>query len=156
MCNFKLFVGSLAVTLGAGLAPSFAAPPFGTFELIGQLRSNSATCGGPSYFVNTTGPCATLNQALQNASPGNNIVVIGGGAFGPIFLNGAKSIAGPEDKSLQIINSAAAPGCIGAAPGTCAASAAAAIEVNAGSTDQIKLGDIARERWQFRFGRHPY
>lgn len=142
MRKFKLLLGSLVVTLGAGLTPSLAAPPFGTFFVDPELGADLATCGGASLATPSTGPCLTLNQALQNASPGNNIIVTKGGAFGPIYLNGSMSIAGPEDRSLQIINSGAAPGCIGAAPGTCAASTTAAIEVNGVSTDQIKLKNL--------------
>ena len=48
MGKFKLFVGSLAIILGAGLSPSFAAPPFNTFYVDGQIGTDSATCGGPS------------------------------------------------------------------------------------------------------------
>jgi hypothetical protein len=141
MRKLTLLLGTVAVAVTMGAAPSWAAP-FNAFYVDAESGTDSGTCGGPSLAVVSTGPCATLNQALQNASPGNNIIVTKGGAFGPIYLTGSMAIAGPEDKSLQINNSAAAPGCIGAAPGTCAASTTAAIEVNAASTDQIKLKNL--------------
>jgi hypothetical protein len=141
MRKVGIFVGSVAVSLGLSFGPSIAAP-FGTFYVDAESGTDSGTCGGPSLATVATGPCATLNQALQNASPGNNIVAVHGGAFGPIFLTGQISITGADDKSLQIINSGAAPGCIGAAPGTCAASTTAAIQVAAGANDNIKLKDL--------------
>jgi len=141
MSMVKLLAASVAVTLGAGLAPSFAVP-FNTFYVDAENGTDSGTCGGASLQTASTGPCATLNQALQNAAAGNIIQVVRGGAFGPIFLNGTISINGPTDKSLIIVNSAAPPGCIGAAPGTCAASTTAGVEINAGSTDQVRLKDM--------------
>ena len=141
MRKLALLLGTVAVAGTMGAASSWAVP-FNTFYVDAESETHSATCGGPSLAVVSSGPCATLNQALQNASSGNNLLVTKGGAFGPIYLNGSIAISGPPDKSLVITNSGAAPGCIGAAPGTCAASTAAAIEVNAGSTDQIKLKDL--------------
>jgi hypothetical protein len=145
-----LFVNLLAVTLAAATVPSFAAPPFNDYYVDAENGTDgpsntNVTCGVVlANNANTppTGPCATLNHALAVSSPGSNILVVHGGAFGPIYLTGAISIIGPPDKSLQIINSGAGPGCIGAAPGTCAASTTAAIEIAAGSTDSIKLRNV--------------
>ena len=141
MRNLVLLLGTVAVAVTTGAASSWAVP-FNSFYVDAESGTDSATCGGPSLAVVSTGPCATLNQALQNATAGSNIIVTKGGAFGPIFLGAAISIAGPEDKSLQIINSGAAPGCIGGAPGTCAVGTPAAIEINAALTDQIKLKSL--------------
>jgi hypothetical protein len=141
MRKLALFMGSLAITLAAG-AGSSSAVPFNVVFVDGYAGFDSATCGAAPQTPGTTAPCATLNQALQNSSPGGSIVVVRGNAFGPIYLTGSISIQGPEDRSLQIINSGAAPGCIGAAPGTCAASTTAAVEINAASTDQIKLKNL--------------
>ena len=141
MSKIKLLTATVAITLGTGLTPSFAVP-FNTFYVDAENGADSATCGGVSLVTPSTGPCATLNRALENAAAGQNIVVVHGGAFGPIYLNGQISITGPDDKSLRIINNATAPGCIGAAPGTCAASTTAGIEVNAGSTDHIQLKNM--------------
>jgi hypothetical protein len=141
MRKLALFTGSLAIALAAG-AGSSSAVPFNVVFVDGYQGFDSATCGAAPQSPGTTAPCATLNQALQNSVVGGSIVVVRGDAFGPIYLTGSIAIQGPEDRSLQIINSGAAPGCIGAAPGTCAASTNAAIEVNAGSTDQIKLKNM--------------
>jgi hypothetical protein len=141
MRKLVLLLGTVAVAVTMGSASSRAVP-FNTFYVDAENGTDSATCGGPSLAVAATGPCGSLNQALQNASPGSSILVTTGGAFGPIYLTGSISIAGPEDRSLVITNSGAAPGCIGAAPGTCAASTTAAVEVNAALTDQIKLKNL--------------
>ena len=136
MSMIKLVAASAVMTLGGGLAPSFAAPPDNVFYVDGASGVDSGSCGA------STSPCLTLNVALQNASAGNTIEVVRGGAFGPIYLTGAIAIAGPADKSLFIVNSGAPPGCIGAAPGTCAPSTTAGVQINAGATDQIKLKDM--------------
>jgi hypothetical protein len=141
MRKLALFTGSLAVALAAGPGSS-SAVPFNVVFVDGYQGFDSATCGAAPQSPGSTAPCATLNQALQNSVVGGSIVVVRGGAFGPIYLTGSIAIQGPEDRSLEIINSGAAPGCIGAAPGTCAASTTAAVEVNAGSTDQIKLKNM--------------
>ena len=63
--------------------------------------------------------------------------------FGPIYLTTQVSITGPEDGSLNIVWNAVAPGCVGAAPGTCGLSTANyAVEVAAGASDGIKLKNV--------------
>jgi hypothetical protein len=141
MRKLALFTGSLVIALAAGTGSS-SAVPFNVVFVDAYAGFDSATCGAAPQTPGTTAPCATLNQALQNSVAGGSIVVVRGNAFGPIYLTGSIAIQGPEDRSLEIINSGAAPGCLGAAPGTCAASTTAAIEVNAGSTDQIKLKNL--------------
>jgi hypothetical protein len=138
MIKLALFVGALAVTLAAGAGPS-SAVPFNTVYVDAYTGFDSATCGAAPQSPGTTAPCATLNQALQNISPNGQIVVVHGNSFGPIYLTGPIAIIGPADSSLEILNSGAAPGCIGAAPGTCAASTTAGVEIAAGTSDVIKL-----------------
>lgn len=141
MRKLALFIGSLAVTLAAG-AGSSSALPFNVVYVDAYNGFDSATCGGAGQTPGTTAPCATLNQALQNSSPGGQIIVVHGNAFGPIYLTGSIAIVGPADSSFEIVNSGAAPGCIAAAAGTCAASTTAGVEIVAGTTDTIKLKDV--------------
>jgi hypothetical protein len=141
MRKLELFTGSLAIALAAG-AGSSSALPFNVVFVDAYQGFDSATCGAAPQSPGTTAPCATLNQALQNSVAGGSIVVVHGNAFGPIYLTGSIAISGPPDNSLQIVNSGAAPGCIGAAPGTCAATTTAGIEINAALTDQIKLKNL--------------
>jgi hypothetical protein len=141
MRKLALFLGSLAVTLAAATGSS-SAVPFNVVYVDGYQGFDSATCGGAPQSPGTTSPCATLNQALQNSSPGGQIVVVHGNAFGPIYLTGSIAIVGPADSSFEIVNSGAAPGCIGAAPGTCAASTTAGVEIAAGTSDVVKLKDV--------------
>jgi hypothetical protein len=141
MRKFALFTGSLVIALAAG-AGSSSALPFNVVFVDAYQGFDSATCGAAPQSPGSTAPCATLNQALQNSVVGGSIVVVHGNAFGPIYLTGSIAISGPPDNSLQIVNSGAAPGCIGAAPGTCAATTTAGIEVNAASTDQIKFKNL--------------
>jgi hypothetical protein len=142
MRKLALSIGSLAITLAAGAgSPSWAVATTVVF-VDAYLGFDSATCGAAASSPGTTAPCATLNQALQNSNPGGQIVVVRGNAFGPIYLTGSISIVGPADTSFQIVNSGAAPGCIGAAPGTCAASTTAGVEIVAGTNDTIKLKDV--------------
>jgi hypothetical protein len=141
MRKFALLLGSLAVALAAGAGPS-SALPFNVVFVDAYNGFDSATCGAAGETPGTTAPCATLNQALQNSTAGGQIVVVHGNAFGPIYLTGSISIVGPADTSFQIVNSGAAPGCIGAAAGTCAASTTAGVEIAAGTSDVIKLKDM--------------
>lgn len=141
MRKLALSIGALAVALAAG-AGSSSALPFNAVYVDAYAGFDSATCGAAAQTPGSTAPCATLNQALQNSSPGGQIVIVRGYAFGPIYLTGAISIVGPADTSFQIVNSGAAPGCIGAAPGTCAASTTAGVEIAAGANDIIKLKDV--------------
>lgn len=138
MRKLGLFTACLALALGSGVAPSSAATRF----VDAASGTDSGTCGSSAALTPaTTGPCATLNQALQNASASDNITVTHGATWGPIFLNGQISITGPDDLSMVIVNNGTAPGCIGAAPGTCASASAtaAAVEISAGATDTFKF-----------------
>ncbi len=127
----------LALTLGGGVAPSWAAT---LFVDAANGNDNGGTCGGAA-IGSANPPCQTLNQALQKAAAGDVITVTHGNTWGPIFLSGQISISGPDDSSMVIVNNGNAPGCIGAAPGTCAAANASgpAIEIAGGATDNFKL-----------------
>ena len=141
MRKLALFTGSLAIALAAG-AGSSSAVPFNVVYVDAYAGFDDATCGAAPQTPGTTAPCATLNQALQNSSPNGQIVVVRGNSFGPIYLTGPIAILGPADSSLEILNSGTAPGCIGAAPGTCAASTTAGVEIAAGISDVIKLQNV--------------
>ena len=154
MRNLALLLGPslLAVTVGAAVVPC---APCGTFYVDAESRAQLGHVRRGTAVVASQRPLRDTEPSIAERFPGAHIVVTKAGAFGPIYLTGSIAIAGPEDKSLQIINSGAAPGCIGAAPGTCAATTTAAIEINAASTDQIKLKNILVSAGEFRFGRHP-
>jgi hypothetical protein len=141
MRKLALFIGSLAIALAAG-AGSSSALPFNVVYVDAYNGFDSPTCGTAASSPGSTAPCATLNQALQLSAAGGQIVVVRGNAFGPIYLTGSIAIVGPADSSFEIVNSGAAPGCIGAAPGTCAASTTAGVEIVAGTSDVIKLKDV--------------
>jgi hypothetical protein len=126
-------VAALLAIVAVGVAPSWAMPPNNTAYVEPTTGTDSGTCGA------ATSPCATLNQALANISSGGNVYVLSGGTFGPIYLTTAVSIHGPPDDSLNIIWSNAAPGCVGAAVGTCAATSNYAVDIEATSSDVFKF-----------------
>jgi hypothetical protein len=131
--KFGLLVGSLAI-LAASIVPSHATGlPNNTAFVNPATGVDSGTCGLQ------TSPCATLNQALANITSGGVIYVVSGGTFGPIYLTTAVSITGPAEGSLSIIWSNAAPGCVGAAAGTCAATSNYAVDIEATSSDIFKF-----------------
>ena|ERR1700722_11836731 len=132
MGKFGILVGSFAIAT-TGITPSWAVPPNNIAYVQPATGTDSGTCGA------ATSPCATLNQALANVSSGGNIYVLSGGTFGPIYLTTAVSIHGPPDDSLNIIWSNAAPGCVGAAAGTCAATSNYAVDMEAASSDVFKF-----------------
>jgi hypothetical protein len=137
MHKLGLLAGCVAIALSTGVAPSWAAT---WFVDAASGNDNGGTCGGAA-IGSANPPCATLNQALQNANVSDVITVTHGTTFGPIFLTGQISISGPDDNSLVVANNGTAPGCIHATPGTCASASAtnAGIEIAAGATDSIKL-----------------
>jgi hypothetical protein len=137
MRKFGLQAACLAFALGSGVAPSWAAT---WFVDAASGNDNGGVCGG-SAIGSANPPCLTLNRALQNAAANDVITVTHGSTWGPIFLTGQISITGPDDSSMVIINNGNAPGCIGVAPGTCAAANASngAIEVAGGATDNFKF-----------------
>lgn len=109
---------------------------------------------GTSYYVSPrdgsdtgvcpiTAPCATLNYALSVTGPGGQVVVIGGGLFGPVVLTQEVSIAGFDPKvPFEIAaDSTASVGCVGAAPGSCGANNGYGVEIAAGAADSIKFSN---------------
>jgi hypothetical protein len=137
MRKLGLLAACLAFALGSGVAPSWAAT---WFVDAASGNDNGGTCGG-SAIGSANPPCQTLNRALQNAAASDVITVTHGATWGPINLTGQISISGPDDSSMVIVNNGTGPGCIGAAPGTCAAASASspAIEIAGSATDTIKL-----------------
>src|SRR5262249_19590688 len=116
---------------------SWAAPLNNTAFVDPKSGLDSGTCGG------VTQQCATLNQALQNITSGGVIYVQSGASFGPIYLTAPVSIVGPDDGSLNIVWSNTAPGCVGAAAGTCGLPTANyAVEIAAGANDTIKFKNV--------------
>jgi hypothetical protein len=132
MRKFAVLAGSLAMAMVSG-TPSWAALLNNTAFVEPTTGTDSGTCGA------ATSPCATLNQALANITSGGVIYVLSGGTFGPIYLTSAVSITGPAEGSLNIVWSSAAPGCVGAAAGTCAATSNYAVDMEATSSDIFKF-----------------
>lgn len=137
MRRLGLPAACFVLALGSGMTSASAAT---WFVDAAQGNDNGGTCGGAA-IGSANPPCATLNRALQNAAAGDVITVTHGNTWGPIYLTGQISISGPDDNSMVIVNNNTAPGCIGAAPGSCNAGAATngGIEIAAGATDTIKL-----------------
>jgi hypothetical protein len=125
-----------------------------------EIGADSAICGGESNVsanavppnAAANGPCATLNQALTNASAGDNIIIEKPGVFGPIFLTDSISIIGPADGSaiIEWLPSTAA-GCIHGAPGSCTGTSSGdtssstplyAVDAQAGSANVIKFKNV--------------
>src|SRR6202035_3312230 len=108
---------------------------YGDFYVDAENGTDSTTCGGASLALPSLGPCATLNQALANASAGNTIVVVKGGTFGPIYLSGSISIVGPADKSLVIVaDGTVNAGCIHT---SCSIGTSSGVYIQAAVTDTI-------------------
>lgn len=132
-----------ALAMGVGVSSSWAKVLIVDAEN-GTDSGPNTTCG-PSLSSGTAGPCASLNQALNNATTNDVINIVHGALFGPILINHAISIVGPPDNSASIVWSATPPGCVGAAPGsaTCGSSNATyAIDVEAGTTDIPKIKNL--------------
>jgi hypothetical protein len=141
MRRFGLVSSAFVVSLMAQAGVASAADWFVDAEN-GTDVSNT-TCGQNGAGM-ATGPCATLNHALLEASAGDTIWIENAGVFGPINLTGSISINGPAAK-VKIGNDGTAPGCIHAAAGSCGLSASAsnaAITITAGATDVIKLKSV--------------
>jgi hypothetical protein len=143
MKSFALLAGISALAIGASVAPSWAA----NWYVDAENGTDNTTCGQSlASGGSTSGPCATLNKALSVATDGDTIFIEHPGTFGPIYLTSSISIVAPENQSVMIVQNGAAPGCVGAAPGTCASAntSAAAVEVaDTNSNDApIKLKNL--------------
>jgi hypothetical protein len=124
MRKLALLAAATMVVVGMGTAQSFANG--NSWFIDPESGTDSATCGGPSLvnaqpsiIAATSGPCQSLNQALQNGSAGDTFTIEKDGIFGPIYLTGTVSISGPEDRGVVIEWLNTPPGCLGGAPGSC-------------------------------------
>ncbi len=136
MRKLALLVSCLALAFAAGTASSWAKNLFVDPES-GTDVSNT-TCG-QSLATPSSGPCATLNNALANAAVNDSIFIQKGGSFGPISLSGGISISGPADNSAVITFSAVTTGCIG---GSSCPAATYAVDIAAPNTDIVKLKNL--------------
>jgi len=129
-------VGTLALAAAAAAIASEA--PNNTAYVDPKSGVDSGSCGAPAT------PCASLNQGLNNIAAGGSVFIVSGGTFGPVYLNGAVTIVGPADRSAVVMFLAStAPGCIGAAVGSCGLPTANyALEVAASASDTIKLKNL--------------
>jgi hypothetical protein len=146
MRKFALLSGTIAVALVMGAAPSWALTDNVAYvDPENGTDSGNTTCG-QSLSGGSTGPCASLNVALQNLpATGGTVVIEKGGVFGPVYLTAGVNIIGPADRSVFIDwQSAALPGCIHGAPGSCNGSAAAtyAMDIQAGANNTVKLKNL--------------
>jgi len=132
------------LTLGAGLASSASAVSLPQYFVDPENGADSATCGGSSLANPATGPCQSLNQAMQNGGVGVQITIMRPGTFGPILINGPIGISGPPEGQAFIQWSSTPPGCKGGAPGSCNGNANAtyAVDVEGGSNAAVKLKNI--------------
>jgi hypothetical protein len=121
----------------AGMA--IASPAGATAQYV-DARSGTDSASCP-----VTAPCATLNQALQNAGSGDNIIILVGAQFGPIRLTVPINITGtdPSTHTSIVADSSASVGCVGGAPGSCGANSGYAVEIAAGVNDNVKMGFLA-------------
>ncbi len=144
MRKLGLLLGAAALAVAFGATPSWALVD-NTVYVDSENGTDSSTCGNQSIATPTTGPCATLNQALQNLpATGGNVFILNGGVFGPVYLTTAVSINGPAERAVIDWQSGAAPGCIHAAPGSCGLSTASyAVDLQGnGSTDTFKFKNL--------------
>jgi hypothetical protein len=128
-----------AAVLTASVASAWAVPPNNTAFVEPNGGFDSGTCGA------VTAQCQTLNGALAVIGSGGVIYIQAGASFGPVYLTVPVSIIGPADQSVQITFTAATlPGCVGGAPGSCngSANATVALEINAGTSDTVKLKNV--------------
>jgi hypothetical protein len=150
MSKLAFLIGTAAVAVCMASAPSWAALVDNTAYVDPEYGTDSATCGnqllGPGFTDTATGPCATLNQALQNLpATGGLIIVMGSGTFGPIYLTAPVAINAPSGKINIDWQSATTPGCVHGAPGSCNGGAAATYAVDieaAAATATVKLRNV--------------
>jgi hypothetical protein len=133
MRKFAILASTLVVATVSITSSWAASLPNNTAYVEPTSGTDSATCGA------ATSPCESLNQALANITAGGVIYVLSGGTFGPIYLTSSVSITGPAEGSLNIVWSGAAPGCVGAPAGTCAATSNYAVDIEAASSDVFKF-----------------
>ena len=105
----------------------------------------SAKSGSDTGVCPITAPCATLNYALSIADAGAQIIILDGGAFGPIILSGPITILGntPNLQTQIVADPTAQAGCIGALPSGCyLTNNGFGVEIAAAATDSVKIEDV--------------
>ena len=91
-------------------------------------------------------PCATLNYALSVTGAGGEVTILDGRAFGPVVLTQAVAINGSPSEFAQIVaDPSAQVGCVSGTAGSCSANNGYAVEIAAGTTDVIKLGNLSMQ-----------
>jgi hypothetical protein len=142
MRKLASLIGTVALAVGLGTGSSWG---FGFFAYVdAENGTDSATCGGSSLANPSTGPCASLDAALNTINSGGTIFITKGGEYAPIYLSAPVSIIGPEDRSAVIEWANIQPGCVGGALGSCNghANAVYAVDVEAGSGNSVKLKNV--------------
>jgi hypothetical protein len=147
MRKLLLLVGSVVVAVGLGTPSSWAVVSLATVFVDPENgNDNSGNCGGQVNVSSPASPpCATLNQALANAASGASIFIESSGIFGPIVITQPVSINGPDNSSVVIQWVASTPaGCVGGGAGTCTGSSSPlyAVDIEAGSTNVVKLKNV--------------
>jgi hypothetical protein len=98
--------------------------------------SDSGTCP-------VTAPCATLNYALSLIGAGDQVIVLGGGTFGPIAITQAVTISGsPSDHAQIVADISTNVGCVNGSAGNCSVNNGYAVEIAAGAADVVKLSNL--------------
>jgi len=139
-----LVICGVATVLGALPVSWSWATPLPMYYVDPENGADSQTCGGTSLATPGVGPCATLNQAMQNGGSGVQIVITRPGTFGPIYVDGNIGISGPPEGQATIAWSATLPGCMGGAPGSCNGNATATygVDIEANPSALIKLKNV--------------
>jgi hypothetical protein len=159
MRKLTLLIGTVAIAAGLGSAPSWATS--GIVDDIAyvdpEFGSDSASCGGDDLWgasspvqgtYQATGPCQTLNQALNNlGTNGGTVQITRPGVFGPIVLTASTNILGPESPPAQIDwKPGVVPGCNGFLPGSgnCNSNADAtyAVDIQVGTGNSVKFKNV--------------
>ena len=123
----------------AALALSCVQPAVAGFDntFVDFAGSDSAnTCGV------ITSPCATLNNALANTNATGSVNILNGGFWGPILITQSVNINAFEGKAV-IINDGSAPGCVGAAAGSCGSNGGYAIEIAGTTSTNVKMKGVS-------------
>jgi hypothetical protein len=144
MRKLTLLLGSMALTVVLSATSSWAGQNTLFVDSENGTDAGNTTCSQFGAGA-STGPCATLNVALQNANAGATIFITRPGIFGPIYLSQNVSIIGPDDGQAIISWGSTAPGCVGGAPGSCNSNANAtyAVDIEAGaSSGNVKFKHI--------------
>jgi hypothetical protein len=116
MSKFAALFALLVAALACGL---FAAP-----ALAQRARVFVASYGSDSNPCTFGSPCKTFQQAVNVVAVGGEVTAIDSAGFGPIIINKAVSITSPNGVEAGIVSDTGG---------------AVAIQINAGTTDLVKL-----------------